>query len=847
MIRQYHTSGDIMVLATVYALTSSYEMHDGKTSVVIHGITSNGKHVRIIDQFDPFCYVEGLRDEHLEKLEDMLKHNYNSWKDAGHNPYDFFDVQKIEQVELKHRDGSSHKMHKLYLGTPRDVPKVRSWIFDYMTVYSGDILYPLRYYFTMDLGAFFRVSGDYDPETKTISNPVYKKADPFEPQLKLMGFDIENSMDPDKDGNVFVIGIREVDPINDTDRTYHIRSTGAELYLNLLKEVKDFDPDMFITYNGDGYDWPHIMEQMEKYGIEPKFGRDDSNIRKYEKTNKNGNTVVTIKIVGRISFDVYKMVHRTMQLPKEGLDDVARELEIGSKTEGVDASRIDEFWNDNSQLVCEYCENDASLAIDIALHDQTKFITTAISLGIPAKLPLEETINPVSSRLIDSVLIRRFEERGYATPMHNHAVFDSEYDEDNDYEGGFVKQPIAGMHRWVTVLDFKSMYPSQEIENNICWTTYICEEKGVAKIRAVGEELAVHFERVLERDEDKNPIKSEWITHFFMSPEKRKGVIPQVMIEFMEWRASAKDHAEAYKDNPALFKYYDSLQYSIKVLMNSFYGILGAAFYRYSFKEIAESITGASRETLKKTVKIIEEAGHLVLYTDTDSVFILTGAKNIEDAKLIGMKLAKDITKGYLILEYENTFSIWFNHGKKKYYIGRDGETNKYKVRGYALRRRDAFPLQREVLKDVLYSIVNDKDMDKIFGNVKSVITELLNGKTPPKDLVITKSVRDESKYKHPDSMMPVKIARKMRAAGRQVLDGQRVSYIVTQGKTPMDGEPVYSGHEIPDPDLKYYAERLLTMLGGSSKKKPNILAAFGWDKHALKSGLKQRSLDGYF
>ena len=66
--------------------------------------------------------------------------------------------------------------------------------------------------------------------------------------------------------------------------------------------------------------------------------------------------------------------------------------------------------------------------------------------------------------------------------------------------------------------------------------------------------------------------------------------------------------------------------HAIKILMNSFYGVLGTPACRFYNPALANSITGLGRELLLWSKHWFEQAGYVVLYGDTDSLFVQTGA-----------------------------------------------------------------------------------------------------------------------------------------------------------------------------------------------------------------------------
>ena len=66
---------------------------------------------------------------------------------------------------------------------------------------------------------------------------------------------------------------------------------------------------------------------------------------------------------------------------------------------------------------------------------------------------------------------------------------------------------------------------------------------------------------------------------------------------------------------------------AIKILMNSFYGVLGTPACRFYNPALANSITGTGREMLLWSKAWFEAAGFQVLYGDTDSLFVESGVR----------------------------------------------------------------------------------------------------------------------------------------------------------------------------------------------------------------------------
>ena len=78
--------------------------------------------------------------------------------------------------------------------------------------------------------------------------------------------------------------------------------------------------------------------------------------------------------------------------------------------------------------------------------------------------------------------------------------------------------------------------------------------------------------------------------------------------------------------------------------MNSFYGVLGTPGCRFFDARLASSITLRGHEILTRTRDYIEQAGHRVIYGDTDSVFVWI-REALDDAQAVaaGRQLESDL------------------------------------------------------------------------------------------------------------------------------------------------------------------------------------------------------------
>ncbi len=107
-----------------------------------------------------------------------------------------------------------------------------------------------------------------------------------------------------------------------------------------------------------------------------------------------------------------------------------------------------------------------------------------------------------------------------------------------------------------------------------------------------------------------------------------------------------------------------------------------------------------------------------------------------------------------------------------------------------------------------------------------------------PSELVISRSVRDESQYKSAGNMINVRVFKKLKELGYEVVPGMKVSWVVTDSRaSPQEFEPWIEGRPFAaKPDYKYYATRLAATVA-------RVTDSFGWDERSLLSGVQQATL----
>src|SRR5881398_971308 len=677
------------------------------------------------------------------------------------------------------------------------------------TPLEADIPFQHRFIYDMDLGAAVRVvgtpadpAGRYTTELFVVAER-FEPCDPFRPALRILSFDIENSI---RDGHIFCIGVayREGGEI----KTRILTGNEKEIIERFVKLIWELDPDIISGYNIDGYDLPVLVERSAKHGMQRlQLARDHSSFFHLGER--------FWRLDGRILTDVWWAVRAEMRPKQETLDYVAKHL-LGVGKHELQRRKIDEEWEADRDKVIRYCINDAELSLKIL--ERVRRIEKTLDLAAVSKLPLEDVLHGRTSNLIDSILIRAADRAKVAVPMMKMRGGRVE-----QIEGGYVHSLQPGLYEWVISLDFRAMYPSLIIENNICFTT-VSPNGTIA-----------------------SPTGAK-----FLAADVKKGLLPVILANLMKDRQEVRSRMKAETD-PQMKDFYEGLQAAIKILMNAFYGVLASSFYRFNDPKVGASITAFARDRIKGIIGELEAEQVKVVYADTDSVFFQSPSPGPEESLAFARKTAERFSRGRISMEVDKIYETLFSHGRKKRYAGKvawpEEMRNEMVVRGYEIRRTDAFDLQSEAQGRVFEKIL-DRDQDGSIALAKQIVAEVRAGtptlddpdRDPIEALVISRTVKEENRYVNPNSMSNVIAARKLEEMGEEFMPGMKVSWIVTDSKkSPMEVEPYVSGRPFDQrPDWEYYARRVAQTLA-------YITEVYGWDEKALFTGTQpaqQKSLD---
>ena len=675
--------------------------------------------------------------------------------------------------------------------------------------------------------------------------------EPFATPLVTLSFDLETSITHD----TILCAAVVIDRAGEREE-HALQGEESQLLESLTRIVRESDPDIITGWNIDNFDLPRIGMRRDVLASKSDVSRGAELFgwgRVPMESGGEGRIIPTRqqnrrwRMTGRCVMDAWWEARMTLRPRRESLKFVS-ELLFPDREDlrklDIDASQMDAEWANRPDEVLHYCVRDTVLPLEILSEIHATMRKEA--LAVVAKVPLETAIGGTTSQWIDSLVIRLADREGIAIPRTKGGA------RRDQIAGGYVHEVEPGIHPWVAVLDFKSMYPSIMISNNICSTT---------RVNSSPDGVTTH----------ESPIG----THFLPNSE-RVGLVPRLLQDLMTQRDQQKalmKHCSQTGDDAGA-RFHDQLQYALKILMNSFYGVFASSFYRFTHPDLGASITAWARSNIKAIIATLEDENHPVVYSDTDSIFVSTpvppdspfskpnpdddnsqeGLRNYEEARVsmieFGQQLAERFSVAGAELEFETGLSAFFSHGAKKRYVGRMvWPEEKLLVRGYEVRRSDSFNLLTQVMMETFDRIL-EGEQETAVRAVLDLIGRIRKRDVKPLDLVISRSCKGHigrdgipyftKAYDHPDRLPYVRAAKDRIKAGLAFTPGMKIGWLVIDHSTsPMKVVPWLveeTGIEQDDYDPEFYAKRVATAMG-------RITEAFGWNADDLLKGNRQTTL----
>ena len=231
-------------------------------------------------------------------------------------------------------------------------------------------------------------------------------------------------------------------------------------------------------------------------------------------------------------------------------------------------------------------------------------------------------------------------------------------------------------------------------------------------------------------------------THFRKEPD---GIMREMVDELLSEREQKKGLRNDHEPGTEPYEQYNRQQASVKVIMNSLYGVTGWDRFRLYDKEGAAAVTATGREVIDFTEEAANELNYQVAYGDTDSVMISLSDMSKEEAIETSFEIEDHINERYddfardelnadvhrFQIEFEKLYRRFFQAGKKKRYAGhiiwKEGkDVDDIDITGFEYKRSDIAQITKEVQQNVIETIVTGDKIDEDMGEVKSYLVDVI-------------------------------------------------------------------------------------------------------------------------
>jgi DNA polymerase elongation subunit (family B) len=184
------------------------------------------------------------------------------------------------------------------------------------------------------------------------------------------------------------------------------------------------------------------------------------------------------------------------------------------------------------------------------------------------------------------------------------------------------------------------------------------------------------------------------------------GLFLPMLAELRRFRLDAKQSArEAASDDER--HYYDALQQVFKVLINSFFGYLGAALHNFSDPEVAAEVTRLGRVTIKNMIELLKGEGAQPVEIDTDGIYFRppAGCDSEELEQALVKRISEALPAG-IEVELDGRYRSMFAYKTKNYaLLGYDGRIT---IRGSSLKSRGIERYLREFMQEMIALLLTD-------------------------------------------------------------------------------------------------------------------------------------------
>lgn len=692
--------------------------------------------------------------------------------------------------EVKLKSFDFRDVDALYFRTRKDLKAAADLLHSQsIQTFESDVDPVRRFLMERFINAQIKLTGECAKEENSLKfiNPKVEPCE-FDPEFRVASIDIETGI---KDGTLYsiaadvsgrggkekVVFMLDGNASESGDDFLRLYKTEKELLQSFISWFKKADPDIIIGWHVIGFD----LMFLERKARELHLNFDISRGGKITLTERKMGGYFAY-VPGRVVLDGPPALRSAFYSFEDfKLETVAQELLGKGKTITPDEdklSEIERYFSEDKNKLAEYNLQDAVLVTEI--FSKTGLIDLCVKRSQISGLMMDQLSK--MTQAFDNFYLPRLHREGFVAPDSD------DIKASDNLAGGYVIDPKPGIYDNVIVMDYKSLYPSIIQTFKIDPLSMILSEENTV------------------------------LTPGGYKFSKTKNILPDYIGSLMHKRAGAKRSKNKH------------LAQAIKILMNSFYGVMGAYGCRFFDPYLPNAITGTGQWLLLESKKFFEKKGYEIVYGDTDSLFVKLKEGEGGDAEVLGEELAREINsywkeriknefslESFLEIEFEKHYSRFIlttarggETGAKKRYAGlieSDGKRD-LEFTGMEIVRSDWTRLAKEFQQELYSRIFSHQDAGDY---IRNFVDEVSRGIHDDK-LVYRKRLRKDADLYTKNTPPHVKAARLTNTSSGVI------KYVMTKrGPVPIELEHRdYDYQHYIDKQIKPIADSVLGLLGQS-------------------------------
>lgn len=525
-------------------------------------------------------------------------------------------------------------------------------------------------------------------------------------EIRRLQFDLETTSLDSASGSIFMVAIKDSDGFAAVLDTATMSE--AELIAEFVQIVRERDPDVIENHNIFDFDIRFLMGRARTLDVPLPLGRDGSTFsesRDSVKIGPNSESFTRYGLAGREIIDTLHATRRYGAIQRDlrgnGLKETARYFGVARPQRVyIDGAHIWPTFQSDPDRVRAYCFDDVDEV------DRLSPLLMAPSFAVASMVP--KTYERIATAgtgqgLIEPLLVRAYVAGGHSLPSGKSV---------STFPGGRTGVFVTGIVDHVVKADVASLYPSIMLADRI----------------APGTDHADAFLGLLQE-----------------LTERRLGHKAEAR------RADALDEER---------RFHDTMQAAMKVLINSFYGMLGASFALFCDKGAAERVTARGREILQLVLDELQAREAIPIEADTDGVLFSMPHRTDGGAWTFGEELAliEQVAAALpagVRLEHDGRYRAMYSYMEKNYALldypaeaspgaqPRDG----LRLVGAAFRSSRTEPFIERFLSQALREMLEGR-VGRVQDLFRTACNDLRTMRVPARDLCVTMPLtKDPQKY----------------------------------------------------------------------------------------------------